>query len=104
MNVLYQFAPANHYGVVGTMMMDSLGNLYAAVAGYGASGNGMILNLTPNGGAWSFSDLHGFTYVDGSQPFGDLTMDASGNLYGTTMGGGLNVCGGGCGVVWKLAP
>ena len=36
---------------------------------------------------------------------GSLAMDAAGNLYGTTGGGGTRDCfGAGCGVVWKLAP
>jgi uncharacterized repeat protein (TIGR03803 family) len=43
-------------------------------------------------------------------PEGNLTMDAAGNLYGTTyQGGDTTACpsigpGFGCGVVWKLAP
>jgi uncharacterized repeat protein (TIGR03803 family) len=40
-------------------------------------------------------------------PLGNLTMDAAGNLYGTTSYGGSSACTfafGGCGVVWKLAP
>ncbi len=38
---------------------------------------------------------------------GNLTMDAAGNLYGTTYKGGTTFCQGlgvGCGFVWKLAP
>ncbi len=41
------------------------------------------------------------------QPMGSLTMDAAGNLYGTTEKGGTTFCHGigfGCGFVWKLAP
>lgn len=104
LNVLYQFAPANQYGVLGTMVMDNLGNLYGATWGYGADLNGMIFKLSPSGGGWNFTDLHDFFYDDGAQPYGDLAIDASGNLYGTTSAGGSNICGGGCGVVWKLTP
>ena len=47
---------------------------------------------------------------DGSSPHADLVMDAKGNLYGTTAGGGASTCaeqsGGSspCGVVFRLTP
>ena len=46
-------------------------------------------------------ELYSFTgkkYPNG--PYASLTFDASGNLYGTTMGGGVH----GNGAVFKLAP
>ena len=43
---------------------------------------------------------------DGDQPFSEVIQDSAGNLYGTTLRGGLY--GGchsvGCGVVYKLSP
>jgi len=52
--------------------------------------------------------LHTFTGgQDGFAPSPFLVSDASGNLYGTTYGGGLNrdsSCFDGCGVVFKLSP
>jgi uncharacterized repeat protein (TIGR03803 family) len=43
---------------------------------------------------------------DGAVPFASLTSDNTGNLYGTTAGGGGSGCegGDGCGIVFKLAP
>jgi uncharacterized repeat protein (TIGR03803 family) len=44
---------------------------------------------------------------DGAYPAGDLTIDGSGNLYGTTYSGGGTDCGDfkyGCGTVFKLTP
>jgi len=41
---------------------------------------------------------------NGMAPYGALTADGSGNLYGTTSGGGGGSCEGGCGVVFKLTP
>jgi uncharacterized repeat protein (TIGR03803 family) len=42
---------------------------------------------------------------DGSGPVASLIMDAAGNLYGTTVGGGGTGCdGGGCGTVFRVAP
>lgn len=47
--------------------------------------------------------LHSFTgYPDGVAPSGKLTMDSSGALYGTTIGGGTQR--GGWGTVFKLTP
>src|SRR5208337_188863 len=38
-------------------------------------------------------------------PFAGVVFDQAGNLYGTTIAGGLNDCGGdGCGVVYELTP
>jgi len=51
---------------------------------------------------WSFG---GASMNDGSAPLGELVMDASGNLYGTTSGGGsISNCPGGCGTVFELSP
>ncbi len=41
---------------------------------------------------------------DGSGPAAGVVADTSGNRYGTTSQGGNFACGGGCGVVYKLAP
>jgi uncharacterized repeat protein (TIGR03803 family) len=54
----------------------------------------------------TFTVLHNFTGgADGSTPEAGVTMDASGNLYGTAGAGGETAgCGGlGCGTVYKLA-
>lgn len=52
--------------------------------------------------------LYTFTCgTDGCEPFGGVTLDAFGNLYGTTASGGdVTSCyaPGGCGVVFELSP
>lgn len=40
--------------------------------------------------AQSYAILHEFTGPDGKLPVGTLAMDAAGDLYGTTSGGGIN--------------
>jgi uncharacterized repeat protein (TIGR03803 family) len=41
---------------------------------------------------------------DGEVPYGGLARDFSGNLFGTTVSGGVGPCNRGCGIVFKLAP
>ena len=54
--------------------------------------------------AQTYTVLHSFTNSqDGSVPWGGLTMDAAGNLYGTASYGGSSNCMGGCGTVFKLS-
>jgi uncharacterized repeat protein (TIGR03803 family) len=92
------------------VIFDANGNLYGtAVAGglpgctvWAGYGCGVVFELTPNsGGTWSESVLYTFTGgADGANPFAGLVLDATGNLYGTTAGGGTD----GYGVVFKLTP
>jgi uncharacterized repeat protein (TIGR03803 family) len=54
--------------------------------------------LTQSAQAQTFKVIHDFSgEADGAQP-GGLMIDASGNMYGTTLGGGT----GGCGTVFRL--
>ena len=75
------------------LMRDSAGNLY------GGNIYGDIYELSPSSGGWSFTTLYTLP-GGGPGPGADLTMDASGNLYGTTYSGGAY----GSGSVFKLAP
>jgi uncharacterized repeat protein (TIGR03803 family) len=51
--------------------------------------------------ARTYKTIHQFELPKG--PTGNLTIDAAGNLYGTTFAGGSAACNsGGCGVVWEL--
>ena len=85
--------------------MDSAGNLYGVCAGGGAFSEGWVFKLTNSNGAWSVSDLHDFSGIDGAVPYAPVSLDASGNIYGTTtQGGAIGSCYDnlGCGVVWKI--
>ena len=66
----------------------------------------MVFKLTPMvGGQWQQSVLYSFTcFSDGKNPYGGVTLDGAGNLYGTTVAGGAGgICSGdGCGVVFQL--
>src|ERR1700730_4189931 len=73
----------------GPLTFDPAGNLYGTTAG-GDGENGLVFKLTPvSGGGWSYSTIYSFTGgSDGATPQAGLTLDAAGNLYGTTAAGG----------------
>jgi uncharacterized repeat protein (TIGR03803 family) len=49
--------------------------------------------------------VHQFTFTDGADPQGQLLVDSSGNIFGTTQNGGTSTaCNGGCGLVFEISP
>ncbi len=93
-----------------SLILDSSGNLYGTTAGGGKYGKGTVFELMQGSdGEWTEKILHSFgeSDTDGAQPYSTLVFDATGNLYGTTLGGGTSgsACGGsGCGTVFELKP
>ena len=97
----------------GGLIMDASGALYGAT-GFGGSiagtyiGHGTVFKLTPLDAArtvWQETVLYRFDGgVDGKNPWETLTLDAQGNLYGTTLYGGAGPCYDGCGTVFRLSP
>ena len=86
------------------LVMDAAGNLYGTTVLGGDFGSGTVFQLTPSGSGWTHTILHSFTSgADGGQPYGGVTLDAQGNLYGTAVTGGTGGCEGGCGVAYKLS-
>jgi len=85
----------------GGLVFDNAGNLYGASSGGGPGGGGTLYQLMPSNGSWTFGvvySLIGSAYLPG--PYDSLTMDAAGNLYGTTTKDGAH----GAGSVFKLMP
>jgi uncharacterized repeat protein (TIGR03803 family) len=88
------------------LVTDSAGNLYGTAAesaadSCGSQGCGAVFKLTlePRN-KWKYSVIHRFTGPDGNTPLGSLIFDGSGNLFGTTSGGGAH----GLGTVFELSP
>jgi uncharacterized repeat protein (TIGR03803 family) len=83
----------------GHLALDSAGNVYGTAAYGGDYGNGRVFKLTA--GSFLYTDLHDFNAEggDGYTPFGGVTLDSLGNLYGTTFYGGYA----GYGTVWEIA-
>ena len=84
------------------LVMDSSGNLYGTTIVGGASAKGTVFELAEDSsGNYSEKILYSFLNSggDGANPRAGLIMDSSGNLYGTTYGGGS-----GLGTVFELSP
>jgi uncharacterized repeat protein (TIGR03803 family) len=99
--VLYTFTGGADGSDPATVIRDSAGNLYGSTVTGGSSNDGTLFKLDTTG---TLTVLHtfGIEEGDGSVPLGTLTMDAAGNLYGTTQfGGGCPPC---AGVVFKVDP
>ena len=89
---LYSINGTGPCGVTGRLTLDSAGNLFGVTYCDGLYGYGSVFELSPSGGTYTYTDLHDFTNgSDGGYPNGDLVLDAQGNLYGTTFGGGGGV-------------
>jgi hypothetical protein len=84
------------------LVLDNKGNVYGVAAGGGGACNcGVVFKLIrgPHG-KWSYTVLHHFIGSDGYFPESSLTIDGKGNLYGTTLFGGVYRYG----VVYELTP
>ena len=124
--MVYQLSPDGHGNWTETILktfggsfsipmdgltMDAEGNLYGVVEAGGSQGyprNGAVFELSPppktaKNKQWKYKVLYKFLSPktkDGSDPNGDLVLDAAGNLYGTANRDGLY----GCGNVFELSP
>jgi uncharacterized repeat protein (TIGR03803 family) len=68
-------------------------------------GTGSIFELSQVNGTWTEKTLYVFKdSPDGISPFQNPVFDASGNLWGTTYGGGKTATCQGCGVIYELVP
>ena len=83
------------------LIADSSGVLYGTSAGFDNS-YGTVFSLTNSGGTWTENVLYQFKGVGftGNGPWAPLSIDASGALYGTTLGDGKTPYGN----VFKLIP
>jgi uncharacterized repeat protein (TIGR03803 family) len=95
----------------GPLVRDAKGNIYGTTESGGASSNcngggcGVVFKLS----AGVETVLHTFTGgADGAVPYGGLTINLTGNLYGAVLEGGDLKCpignGRGCGTIFKISP
>jgi uncharacterized repeat protein (TIGR03803 family) len=96
---LYSFQGQPSDGSVpdGAVARDSAGNLYGATYTGGFNNLGTVYRLDASG---NITILHSFAGgSDGFGPHGRIYVTGDGTVYGATGQGG-----GGCGVVYKIAP
>ena len=84
------------------LILDQQGNLYGATTAGGSGQGGTVFQLSPSNGSWTYNLLYSFAGPNNGMvvvgPIGNLVMDATGNLYGTTFADGAF----GYGAVFKL--
>lgn len=89
-----------------TVTLDDAGNMFGTCSKGGQNGNGVVWEITSAG---VYKDLHDFggpivnnsgsSGMDGKVPYGGVTFDSVGNMYGTTANGGGNT---NYGMVWEI--
>jgi uncharacterized repeat protein (TIGR03803 family) len=101
--ILYSFsgAPDGEAPLLGSLVMDSQGNLYGTTAlggnRCGVTTCGVVYEVDTNGVE---TVIHRFTGQDGQRPMSTLIFDSHGDLFGTTVGDLVK----GGGVVFELMP
>jgi uncharacterized repeat protein (TIGR03803 family) len=109
-SVLQGTACVDGFEPIADLTLDGVGNLYGTAqhGGSGDGGQGVVFELSPGTNGWTETVLYNFCSVmqgkyclDGSLPGAGVTLDAAGNLYGTTINGGAPHSVGG-GTVYKL--
>lgn len=101
---LYSFAAGGDAAFPSSeLVIDKNGNLYGTTTLGGTNNMGAVYEVSPPtspGAPWTEAVIFSFNGTDGTLPSGRLLLDASGNLFGTTDGGGA----GAEGTVFQLTP
>jgi uncharacterized repeat protein (TIGR03803 family) len=120
--VLYDFCPSDgsggceggeisgltYAGAASGALYDGVSPLYGTTehGGTGEFSSGTVFELTPGTQKWTERLLYSFcsqpNCTDGEIPLAGLIVDAGGNLYGTTVGGGQTP--GFYGTIFELSP
>jgi uncharacterized repeat protein (TIGR03803 family) len=94
-----RYLAASSSGVI----FDAAGNLHGTTTYGGGFNDGTLFKLSPGAnGKWTATTLGSFSRKLGIYPGNRLTIDAAGNLYGTTFEGGIDA--GCCGLVFEFTP
>ncbi len=95
---LYSFAGgADGLNTMAGVVSGLNGRVYGVTSQGGGSGAGTLYSVKPTSHVHAV--LHDFAISDGSQPSGELLLQASTTFYGVTSAGGL-----GNGTIYKLVP
>jgi uncharacterized repeat protein (TIGR03803 family) len=98
-NLVYGFS--GYSGPRDSPTMDASGNIFITNLNGGPHQAGSVVKLSPVAGGWTDTDLYDFDgRRDGAAPFGNVVLDAGGNVYSTTTLGGAN----NLGIVFEITP
>jgi len=97
LTTLATFTGANGENPFGTVINDAAGDLFGTTAFGGADGDGTVFEIAKSTG--ELTTLATFTGANGATPAGSLTIDAEGDLFGTTANGRVD----GDGTVFEIA-
>ncbi len=106
--IIYSFGSSSSGDIPsGSLTVDADGNLYGmTIFSPNTTVGGTVYEISPGGGGWTQTIVYNFAGgSDGKWPYGSLTLDAAGNLYGTASEGGIinSNCSFGCGTVFRLS-
>jgi uncharacterized repeat protein (TIGR03803 family) len=96
-SILASFTGSNGLHPVAGVTFDSSGNLFGTTARGGASNEGTVFEIAK--GPTAITTVASFNGSNGAVPLAGVTFDSSGNLFGTTQGGGAS----GEGTVFEIA-
>lgn len=99
-STLYSFTGGDDGATpIGGVAIDAQGNLYGTASSGGSDGVGTAWELSPSNNGWAFTVLHSFSGQTTPGPLATPTLDAAGNIYGTSETNGE-----GFGSAFKLTP
>jgi uncharacterized repeat protein (TIGR03803 family) len=102
LTTLHSFESSDGEHPYSGLIQGSDGILYGTtIGGGGGVESGTVFGITTTGTLTtllSFSGSNG----EGANPYAGLVQGTDGNLYGTTIGGGADTCGGGCGTAFEV--
>jgi uncharacterized repeat protein (TIGR03803 family) len=105
LTTLHSFDSVGSVGSAGLIQATN-GYFYGTTEFGGANSQGSVFKMSPGG---TLTTLYSFCpqipCTDGEAPFSGLVQASDGNLYGTTLYGGLQNCpNSSCGTVFKITP
>ncbi|MEO8413678.1 MAG: choice-of-anchor tandem repeat GloVer-containing protein [Ginsengibacter sp.] len=74
----------------GSLVKGADNKLYATMSAGGSNGDGILFSYDPATALSNYNNLHDFNGADGTNPYGNLFLSASGKMYGMTYTGGAD--------------
>lgn len=96
-SIIHSFAVSDGRDPWAGLISDSAGNLYGVTLYGGLNNSGVVFELSPLNGSYTYSVLYNISGGDGSAS--PLSMDTAGNLYGVQYAGANDH-----GMIFKLTP